>query len=981
MRVGAGGTGAGTGGYRLDVTNFGIPSPPPPPPSEATPSAVDDAAAFVAYLVHEFQDRRLDAIIDETTWDAFAAIMVRMNDVDAVVFAQQASDILRPLNIVLGQLDLIERTIAAPPEQAPRVAFVGVIDWFVGAVVTKLSAVGGAALAAALGSAVPIAGTFFGLMAGGVLGSLAGNLLYDTAIQSIVTENAGNLFDSFLGEVLQPASFGSIAAQAESIPVDEASVIRFNEDWYLSSYSDAAAALAQGTVGGAYAHFLTVEIDLGYQPNPVQHLDRANLGIAVVNNDATALGNAALLTASPGGYAGDGVSADENAAAYAINAARGAAGSLAVDAHLSSVASRKAIDLLANFANSAAAAAQENAENAWAAEWSNGNDFTQQFRGFFELMLGADVPATRYALFVAASESTSAAAVLAELQTKEGFSAAMANASFDTIGIAEFGGVWVVILADRIDGYTGGAAGSDLLATLTDYGSQQGDTMFAGSRAATLYGLDGDDLIAGGKKDDSLYGGDDVDTVVYSSTTQGVVVNLALTEDHAKGAEIGTDQIADVENVVGGSGNDLITGNAAANFLSGGAGNDFLQAGAGDDVVEGGEGDDTLAGASAEAAGDTAFYANATAGVTVSLAVTARQDTIGAGKDKLQSIENLTGSEFDDVLTGTFLDNVLTGLAGDDLLDGGGRSDLMLGGAGDDTYFVDYSLDVVDETGGDGIDTVRSSRTFNLSTATRAKGDIENLLLLGSAAIGATGNALDNVITGNSGNNILAGLGGADELIGGGGTGDTATYAISGAGVNVSLTTGTGSGGDAEGDTLAEIEQLIGSNFNDTLEGNAAANVLVGGAGADTLSYASAAAGVSVNLAAPAAQNTLGAGVDTLSGFENLVGSEFDDTLTGTSKNNILAGLGGADELIGGGGTTDTATYAESDAGVVVSLMTGLGSGGDAEGDTLFTIERLIGSRFDDILEGSAGNDQLYGEANGSGGDTVSYANAGAGSR
>ena len=110
----------------------------------------------------------------------------------------------------------------------------------------------------------------------------------------------------------------------------------------------------------------------------------------------------------------------------------------------------------------------------------------------------------------------------------------------------------------------------------------------------------------------------------------------------------------------------------------------------------------------------------------------------------------------------------------------------MIGGTGNDTYFVDNAGDVVDETGGDGTDLVQSSVTFSLSDAVHAIGAIENLTLTSSGNINGTGNALANVITGNAGNNILAGLGGADALIGGGGI-DTASYAASAAGVDVSL--------------------------------------------------------------------------------------------------------------------------------------------------------------------------------------------------
>ena len=131
---------------------------------------------------------------------------------------------------------------------------------------------------------------------------------------------------------------------------------------------------------------------------------------------------------------------------------------------------------------------------------------------------------------------------------------------------------------------------------------------------------------------------------------------------------------------------------------------------------------------------------------------------------------------------------------------------------------------------------------------------IENVTLTGTAAINATGNNLNNVLTGNSAANVLIGGAGADTLDGGGG--DTASYTTSSVGVAVSLATGTASGGDAQGDRLSNIENLTGSNFNDTLEGNASNNTLAGGAGDDTVSYANATSGtngdgVTVNLSLP----------------------------------------------------------------------------------------------------------------------------------
>jgi serralysin len=100
----------------------------------------------------------------------------------------------------------------------------------------------------------------------------------------------------------------------------------------------------------------------------------------------------------------------------------------------------------------------------------------------------------------------------------------------------------------------------------------------------------------------------------------------------------------------------------------------------------------------------------------------------------------------------------------------------MIGGAGNDTYVVDNSADVVNEkaNGGAGVDTVQSSISFSLADTTHAIGSIENLTLTGVLSINGTGNALNNILIGNAGNNILSGGAGNDILIGGGGA-DTLT--------------------------------------------------------------------------------------------------------------------------------------------------------------------------------------------------------------
>src|SRR5581483_1586614 len=101
---------------------------------------------------------------------------------------------------------------------------------------------------------------------------------------------------------------------------------------------------------------------------------------------------------------------------------------------------------------------------------------------------------------------------------------------------------------------------------------------------------------------------------------------------------------------------------------------------------------------------------------------------------------------------------------------------------------------------------------------------------------------------------------------------------------------------------------------------------------------------------------------DTLTAIENLIGSAYADTLTGDVNNNDLAGCAGADVLIGGGGT-DTADYSASTAAVTVNLATGTGTGGDAAGDTLSGIENLLGSAYADTLTGDGNSNQLSGGA------------------
>jgi Ca2+-binding RTX toxin-like protein len=121
---------------------------------------------------------------------------------------------------------------------------------------------------------------------------------------------------------------------------------------------------------------------------------------------------------------------------------------------------------------------------------------------------------------------------------------------------------------------------------------------------------------------------------------------------------------------------------------------------------------------------------------------------------------------------------------------------------------------------------------------------------------------------------------------------------------------------------LVRIDNITGSNHDDVLEGNAGANILRGGNGADTVTYEHFVQGISVTLATTDVQDTIGAGKDRLFSIENLTGTELDDVLTGSTLANVLNGLGGGD-VIGGGAGDDTI-----DGGSGADILTG-GAGAD----------------------------------------------------
>ena len=518
--------------------------------------------------------------------------------------------------------------------------------------------------------------------------------------------------------------------------------------------------------------------------------------------------------------------------------------------------------------------------------------------------------------------------------------------------------------ANRIEGgggddklYGGPGGGDDVL-----HGDAGDDMIFGGIGRDTLWGGPGDDMIVGGRDADTIYGGygsdmiyaDSTDTTINGwliqaldadtdeeidnpgpyvgplddadttdpDTTDVVVENDESTEAGSDPDAVDTVSFEKLEEGIGVSGTPWSLVDNAVNIenVIGTSENDFIVGDGGDNVIDGGDGADSLNGAESDTSspgkvevnGDTVSYANSDRGVNIDLD---RNDD-GTSDDHTASGGHAQG----DTLTN--FENV-TGSAHDDNLDGGSGANILKGLAGDDELRGFGGSDTIE--GGAGADEMDG---------------------------GTDDTASDNV------------NGEEDD-----GIADTLSYASSDAGVSVNFATLTFSGGHAEGDEVevqrdaydpdgatgpldpvdvSTFENILGSMHNDRLTGDHRVNVLTGGAGDDHLRG--------------------GGEADTL------IGGPGADTLDGGSS--LAEGAATPNDSTDDVQHVDVASYARAMAGVTVNLATGRGTAGDAEGDRLVNIEKVMGSDHDDTFIAGPKPDNIDGAGNPAmmpEGDTVSY--------
>lgn len=289
-------------------------------------------------------------------------------------------------------------------------------------------------------------------------------------------------------------------------------------------------------------------------------------------------------------------------------------------------------------------------------------------------------------------------------------------------------------------------------------GNGESNTLNGGAGDDTLNGDGNSDVLVGGDGNDTLIGGSGQDTVSYIDSTFEITVNLSLGTGQEGDSYV--DSLDGIENVYGSDQDDDLIGNDNPNILVGGMGADFL---------DGGDGI------------DTASYATSTDSVTINLGTNSASGG-DAANDTFRGIENLEGSDKNDVLIGNNVGNTLTGGAGSDSINGGGG-----------TNTINYS---------DSEFAVTVNLLENTATIVIAGSDDEEDAFVNIE--NASGSNANDLLLGSNNTNVLIGGGGDDELRGRGAQ-----------------------------------DTLIGGIGEDTLLGGAGDDILDGGLGADIFFYQS----------------------------------------------------------------------------------------------------------------------------------------------
>ena len=503
-----------------------------------------------------------------------------------------------------------------------------------------------------------------------------------------------------------------------------------------------------------------------------------------------------------------------------------------------------------------------------------------------------------------------------------------------------------------------------------------------GSAADYLYGGEYADTFGGGGGGDTIYGGGDADVISGDDgddTLEGGAANDTL----SGGA--GTDSLSggDGDDVIsGGNGEDVLVGGAGLNKLNGGANSDFIAASAREagrtsvDIVDGGSGFDTLTVFDRTSA--TISFALSTSGMASATGVALAD---GSSIKSIEAFEAINFGSGNDVFT---INTVLAAPSAS-FRAGGGSDTLVVEWASDTTgVSLHQSLPLIPlELGAGGnLLQIYDVEIFRIRTGAGA----DNITTFAGADKVTTGDGND-IIHSGGGADVLQGGKGADQVFGEAGN-DTLTlgrFEIAagdvfngGAGRDLLSVNTPASIVDLSVATLASIEVLdvgIGRAAGDVSVTKFGSSQLGAGLAASlqVIGFDGAADRISI-IGQGGAVNLSGWTFTTWSSTEDLIsifgsasgedlrGSRMRDAINGGDGGDTLTGGAGADALNGGDGA-DAASYALSTALVKINLSLGAGAGGDAQGDTLTSIESVTGSAFNDVIYGDAAANVFKGGA------------------
>ena len=394
------------------------------------------------------------------------------------------------------------------------------------------------------------------------------------------------------------------------------------------------------------------------------------------------------------------------------------------------------------------------------------------------------------------------------------------------------------------------------------------DTVIAREGDDTLVGDADDDILLGGLGADWIDGGTGRDRAAYWQATGGLRIDLLVSSTNT--GEATGDVYTSIEDLHASEFDDEVLGDNAANqiwgvggldTIFGRGGADSLFGGADDDILLGGTDGDRLDGG---AGMDRAAYWTSNVAIRADLQ-NPQINTGDAAGDTYVSVENLSGTNFNDNLRGDAGNNIIWGSDGRDVIYGRAGDDTLNGQEGGDTFIGGEGADRL--VGGVGID---RAAYWNATTGITA--DLISAGVNTGEAAGDVFISIENLEGGNF-DDDLRGQNGPNRLWGG--QGNDIIY---------------GRGGD---------DTFFGEDGNDTMLPGVGLDTIDGGSGSDRVAYWTAKSGLTINLA-DASLNTGEAAGHVYISIEEAQGSNFDDLLIGTSGDNTLIGGGGNDTLNGG---------------------------------------------------------------------------------